>query len=30
MQLMGGALVLAAVFLANHTPKMEAIPELAH
>lgn len=30
MQFLGGALVLVAVFLANHTPKNEAIPELAH
>ncbi|MGB3223442.1 MAG: DMT family transporter [Desulforhopalus sp.] len=30
MQLLGGALVLLAVFLANHTPKIEIIPELAH
>jgi drug/metabolite transporter (DMT)-like permease len=30
MQLMGGALVLAAVFLANHTPKINTIPEMAH
>jgi drug/metabolite transporter (DMT)-like permease len=30
MQFLGGALVLVAVFLANHAPKIEAIPELAH
>lgn len=30
MQLMGGALVLAAVFLANHTPKINTIPEMTH
>jgi drug/metabolite transporter (DMT)-like permease len=30
MQLIGGGLVLVAVFLANHTPKIEAIPEMAH
>jgi hypothetical protein len=29
MQLMGGILVLVAVLLANHTPKVEAIPEMA-
>jgi drug/metabolite transporter (DMT)-like permease len=30
LQLIGGGLVLVAVFLANHTPKIEAIPEMAH
>jgi drug/metabolite transporter (DMT)-like permease len=30
LQLIGGGLVLAAVFLANHTPKIKAIPEMAH
>jgi drug/metabolite transporter (DMT)-like permease len=30
MQLIGGALVLAAVILANHTPKINTIPEMAH
>jgi drug/metabolite transporter (DMT)-like permease len=29
MQLLGGALVLVAVLLANHTPKIEAIPAMA-
>ncbi len=29
MQLTGGALVLASVLLANHTPKIAAIPEMA-
>ena len=30
MQFFGGALVLVAVFLANHNPKIGTIPELAH
>jgi drug/metabolite transporter (DMT)-like permease len=30
MQFLGGAIVLIAVFLANHTPKPKTVPEMVH